>query len=825
MYRHAWMLAAPLVFGLLCGPLEAQTVNLLQNPQFDFHSFNNSRNASPSVYSSGYVACWNADSYGDITVTTVSHLDGFRPAVFARNLVAIKPGKRFYQFMLLPEVGLRHGDQASLFVYGQQKAPDSLRASVTVLKIESQTGTWKPTDFGCSDSRTFQKHGRGELVKANAVSATSGADNAFQLKVEACDIPGKIVQKNESGDDQINSIALQATFENLGQEDVWVYAPCLVKGPKAVAGDLPVLRPVPTAYTGIPRTIRKLWRGEPLHIIVMGSSIDRGSANPPLYPYDENPDSPKYKQPLGDRDFDGSVVGRPDLTDTFGWWQHYFDWAGRLRLELMRKFSYTPDKLCLNFMARDGSSVSEAMTGLADYCSLAVPCAPESNGQKSGKTWQELYPGLFSRPQGPGPDLILFGSGANQKTDEPDEGAIYEATIRWVQQRYPDCEFLFCMWQNGRTYTANTGHLMELALNYQIPFLDLGDRIDQLFSYSNRYALCTDGGHPEAAAHYVWFKTVEQAFEVADPIARGEAQLRLPRRLYPTSYNWEGEIKTYDTKSPRLKGNMLVLDDSQVTTWVTVPPDDKPESFVDGEKKRLTRNSPSRDGRSCAFTVGKLSLGDRHVLEMTSTNSKINVADCRVCPGRQFFPVDSKLWNLAGKPVTDFASEWGAPYGSKQVVLPTGSVIEIDAAGTDLALAWVDSAQGGSFKVTIDGQERGTVATNAPFKDRAGKEYFLENRQGFRDLGFGLHNVRLEVTAGQVAVLGLFTYDTRSGRVPQRDLTGLAAAGETVTLTPPCRVRPVVTCSGGLTCAPQDVTTSAVKFGGAGTGSYRIEGE
>ncbi|MDB5392148.1 MAG: hypothetical protein JWM11_7794 [Planctomycetaceae bacterium] len=32
--------------------------------------------------------------------------------------------------------------------------------------------------------------------------------------------------------------------------------------------------------------MQKLWRGEPLHIIVMGSSIDRGSANPRMALYD-----------------------------------------------------------------------------------------------------------------------------------------------------------------------------------------------------------------------------------------------------------------------------------------------------------------------------------------------------------------------------------------------------------------------------------------------------------------------------------------------------------------------------------------------------------
>lgn len=815
---------AILLSGAAAGLAEAQTMNLLLNPGFDFHSFANSRNASPQVYSAGYVAGWNSDAYGDITVSTAPHVPAVRPVVFVRNLVAIKPGKRLYQFILLPEVGLRHGDQVSLSVHGQQQAPDSLIATIRVLKVDSQTGTWKPSDYGCGDTREFPRHGRGELVTATARSAPSGPASAFQLKVEGCDIPGHVVQENVSGDDQINTVGLEVELRNVGPEEVWVYAPCLVKGPVAHS-DRPELRRLPTYYTGIPRTIRKLWRGEPLHILVMGSSIDRGSANPPLYPYDEDPTSPTFKQPRGDRDFDGEVVGRPDLTDTFGWWQHYFAWAGRLRVELLRKFDLTPDKICLNYMARDSSSISEAMTGLAEYCSLSVSCAPEANGQKAGKTWQELYPGLFQRPQGPGPDLILFGSGANIKTDEPDEGAVYEAAIRWVQQHYPDCEFLFCMWQRQRRYTANTGHLMELALNYQIPFLDLGDRLDQLAAYANNYALCTDGGHPQAAAHYIWFRTVEQAFEVADPLAAGQPQLLLPRRLYPTSYHWEGEVRTYEAGSPRLHGNLLVLDDSQVTTWATVVEEDKPETLVDGQKGRLTRNSPQRDLRSCSFTAGRFALGDRHILELTGAHSRLNAADCRVCPGRQSIPVDSRQWDLGGRQVTDFPSAWGAPYGSKQVLLAAGPALQVDAVGTDVAVAWAEAPDGGVFRVLVDGEERLRVTANVPYVEASGQQHYLENRRAVRGLPYGVHRVRLEPLAGQVAILGLFAYDTRPSDEATRELTGLAAPGDVVQFTPPFRARPLVFCTGGLACEPDDVTPGQVTFGGVGRGQYRVIGE
>jgi len=826
---------SPCLLLALLLPISAKAdtpVNLLLNSQFDFHCCDNSRTARAACYSAGYVACWNSEAYGDITVTTAPHVESVKLQVFTRNIVAIKPGKHLYQIVFLPEVGLRHGDQVSLSVFGQQKAPDSLRASVHVMKIDSQTGTWKPSDFGMGDTREFPKHSRGELVKAKSYSATSGAANDFELRLEKCAIPGKFIHKNESSDEQINSIALMVEFENVSKDaDALIYAPTLVKGgvpasAEATAGKqapaLQELRRPPTLYRGIPRTMRKLWRGEPIHILLMGSSIDRGSANPPMCLYEEDPASPKFKQPLAQDVFDGDLIGRPDLTATVGRWQHYFAWGGRLRTELLRKFNYTPDKLLLNYMACDGSCISEATSGLADYASLSLPPNPETNGQPAGKTWPEMYPGLFDRPQGPGPDLILFGSGANEKTDTPEEGAIFEATIRWMQQRYPDCEFLFCMWQNVRGYTPNTGHLMELALNYQIPFVDMGDRIDQLMNYANRYALCPADGHPQAAGHYLWFKSLEQAFEVADPVESGIAQKYLPKRLYPTAYGWEGEIVKYDDPSPRLVGNMMILDDTTVNAWGTVP--DKATALVDGEKRRDPRTMAARNVRNSMFTYGKLSLGDRHVLELTGEGAKITAADCKLCPNREVFPVDSPRWTLGTKKPEPFASKWGGPFGDKQVRLQPGESISIWAAGTDLALAYVDDAQGGKLKVTVDEAAPVEIAANVPYKDATGKEVFMENRKGLRNLGYGLHRVTVEATDGPVAVLGLFTYDTRSGDTGRR-ITGMAAPGQTIRFTPPFKVRPLVLGYGGLVVKPEDIASREVKFGGTAAGTFEAIGE
>ncbi|MBN1343537.1 MAG: hypothetical protein JXQ73_12690 [Phycisphaerae bacterium] len=806
--------------------------NLLVNSSFDFHAFNNHRLGERECFSSNNVAFWNTDAWGDVTVVRESHVDAkIRPAFCAHNLVSISPGKRFWQFFSLPEAGLAHGERISLVAFGHQTAPKALRARLEIMKLDSEDGTWRPADFGMGDKRTFPKHARGELVVAKRYEAASDKTGTVELRIDGAEIIGRFHEGNASRSDDVNTIGVRVEFRNASDKDpVWVYAPCLRGADKALPR-LPERRMKVAYYRHIPRTIQKLWKGQAIHVLVMGSSIDRGSANPPMYLYDEDPDSPKFKQPLSERTFEPRRVDRPDLEGYVGWWQHYFSYSGRLRLELMRKFNLPVEKICLNVMACDGSCVGEAHSGLADYCGLRLPPDPGGNGHQHGKRWDELYPELFARPEGPGPDLVIFGSGANEKTDTPDEVAVFEGAIRWIQRHYPHCEFLFCMFQNAGAYTPNTGDLQALSLRYQIPFLDYGRVADEVTRWCNRFALVPADGHPQAACHYLWFKQLEKAFECWDPVLPGQAQRQLPERAHANTYGWEGDVITCDAKSGRLKGGKFVFEDTAVNCWAKIGKDAgqgdkaKPEPYVDGVKFDTRYGMAARDIRNSTFRHGRCRLGDRHVLEIANPGAKLVCVDAKVCPDRRYLGVNDPRWRLGGAEVVEFKSEWGAPYGARQVMLSPGKAIGIDAVCTDVSVAYVDAPKAGTLKVSVDGVERLVQPANVPFLDVAKGEHFMENRKGILGLGFGLHVIRVEAVGAPVGVLGVFTYDSRSNRRLERRLIGQAAAGQTVSFSLPFKVRPMVICHGGLAVQTEDITRRNVTFSGRGVGGYEVIGE
>ncbi|MBN2309571.1 MAG: hypothetical protein JXR94_11400, partial [Candidatus Hydrogenedentes bacterium] len=417
-----------------------------------------------------------------------------------------------------------------------------------------------------------------------------------------------------------------------------------------------------------------------------------------------------------------------------------------------------------------------------------------------------------------------FGSGANEKTDTPDEVAVFEGMIHWIQRRYPNTEFLFCQFQNAGSYTPNTGDLEALALRYQIPVLDYGKTADEVTRWCNRYALVPADGHPQAVAHYLWFKQLEKAFECWSPVLPGQAQLQLPERAHANTYGWEGEMRTYGPDSGRLVGGKFVFDDTAINCWGTADEGD-PVPFVDGEELSSRRKYASRDIRNSMFRHGRCRLGDRHVLELKGNGARLTAVDAKICPNRVFFGVDHPLWGLRKRRISTFNSDWGAPYGAKQVVLAPGCPIAIDVVCTDLSVAYVDAPDGGTIVASVDGSERLRQPTNLPFVDIDGAEHYMENRKGVLGLAYGLHSVRLEAVDGPVAVLGLFTYDSRPNHAQERRVTGLATAGDTIALTPPFKARPVVLCGGRLEVRPEDVTATAVEFSGRGTGVYEIIGE
>ncbi len=804
--------------------LESNSANLLLNSNFDFHAFSSHREGRAGSFSSHNTAFWNTESWGDIETIRESHVsDKIRPEFSTHNIVAIRPGKKIWQFFTLPEAGLAHNDQLMLSVHGYQKKGNQIKARIMLMKLDSEDGMWSPKDFGMKRSATYPRHSRGEMVVAKEYFGFDENVGRTSILIENAVIEGKVSMGNLSSSTDINTIGVRVEFENIDKEDtVYIYSPKLsLTGPNRV--ETSGYREMSSYYKHIPRTIQKLWKGEPIHIMVMGSSIDVGSANPPMYLYDEDASSGTFKQPMAEGLFDATKINRPDLDGYFGEWKHYFTYSGRLKRELMRKFNLTSDQICLNFMACGGSSVGEAHSGLKEYCSLSIPPDPNSNGHKKGRTWENLYPELFARAEGPRPDLIIFGSGANEKTDTPDEVAVFEGTIRWIQRHYPNTEFLFCQFQNFGGYTPNTGDLQALSLRYQIPYIDYSKTSDDLIRWSNRYVLVPSDGHPQASAHYIWFKQIEKAFECWDPIETGQAQLQLPERVHENSYGWEGEMVSFDSTSSRIRKNRFIFEDNAINCWGRVD-NEPPEPYVDGIQLHSRRSSPNRDIRNSMFRYGRTRLGDRHILEIKGANSTLTHVDSKINPNRRFFPMDNLNWKANGIKILEFSSEWGTPYGSKMITLMPGEFVEIDVLCTDLSVAYVDNPEGGVLEVYVDDELRLSQASNIGFVDTDNNVNFLENRKGILNLGFGLHKVRLEAKQKHINVLGIFSYDSRPNLDSERRITGLASGGEVMEFSLPFKARPLVICSSGLSVETENISKTNVRFSGD-YGSFEIIGE
>jgi hypothetical protein len=479
-------------------------------------------------------------------------------------------------------------------------------------------------------------------------------------------------------------------------------------------------------------------------------------------------------------------------------------------------------------MACDGSSVGEAHSGLKQYCELLIPPDGGWNAHVAGKSWKELYPGLFSRPEGPRPDLVIFGSGANEKTDAPDECAVFEGMIRYIQKNYPGVEFLGCMYQNKGGYTPNPADMQALAMRYQFPFVDFGIINDRLTRWINPNAIGNNDGHPQAAVHYIWFKQLERAFECAGPVVSGFPQLHLPERVMQTTYNWEGEMARYLEGDKRfIRPNIVILDDSAFNCWASpekTPPKGKegPRGvvFIDGLRNTVYARRAYRyiNPRNSFYRHGRLSFGDRHVVEL-SADYKFNGIDCKRSPKRYYTGVESKLFKGITK-VQPYASQTGFPYGRFVTVLKPGESCQVALAGNGFSVAWVDTPKGGILQAEVDGRKCFETAANVPYVSQTKEKFFMENRKGISGLPYGVHTITLKAAKAPVTVMGIFAYDMRSNTSWQKVIHGTADNNE-FKFEPAFNAVPLIDCRGSLKV--KSVTREKAVF--SGTGTFTAAGE
>ena len=106
------------------------------------------------------------------------------------------------------------------------------------------------------------------LQKNTTTSVTN--KGSVELIIKNAEIIGKTSIGNKSGSKDINTIGIQVEFENSDMsETAWVYSPKLTVA-RSFSPALAEDRKMEPNYRYIPRTIQKLWKGEPIHIISNG---------------------------------------------------------------------------------------------------------------------------------------------------------------------------------------------------------------------------------------------------------------------------------------------------------------------------------------------------------------------------------------------------------------------------------------------------------------------------------------------------------------------------------------------------------------------------
>ena len=676
--------------------------------------------------------------------------------------VMLRPGGRISQFIALTDLGKSlRGESLSLAVEARQPVHGNVRAALSLMGMESEGGTWTPDELGdFEDSSRFYRHGRGELIRLGSVHAVSPAsEGSFRIAAEGLLVDWHFEHESKvtSGDFR-NAVGILVEFENTGSEPVLLCEPVLTVGAKA--GDAFVTgRALPDLSRQIPRTMAKLIAGEPIHILTLGSSIDRGSANPRLYLYEENPCSPAFKRPImHDRPFKADAVERPDLKGYIGWFQHYFMCTGRLRLELMDRFDVPVDRILLNVMACDGSSIGESHCAFSEYTGFLNPPAANENGHADGDLrWEEIYPRHFANGRIPPPDLVVFGSGHNARIDHPDEAAVFEGAIRWFQRHYPDVEFLNAMWIREPD-DGLVKSMPALCSHYGIPYLDIAGMIQGLRESCNKFAVMPDGGHPQAGAHYLWFKQLEKAFEVVSPLAAPKPQKRLPPRWNKYSYLWEGDMRTIEAPGDRIVGKTrFIVAEGPFNLWAEHDDKEAMTIAINGKIDKGASNHPKRSSRNASFLYGRLDPGERYVIEVMGNKPRIHAFDEKTAPGKITIPAGDAGWQCDA-PAEPFDSAWGHPYGDKVYSLCTGEIAVVEAEGDVLSVDWLDQRGGGTFAVCVDGKKAWEQTTGEPFVTQDGESHWMENRRAIRGLAPGRHRLEIRILNGEVDIIAAGFY-------------------------------------------------------------------
>lgn len=103
-------------------------------------------------------------------------------------------------------------------------------------------------------------------------------------------------------------------------------------------------------------------------------------------------------------------------------------------------------------------------------------------------------------------DLAILCFGQNDKDDPfPEE---YEAVIRSILNRNPDCCIISILESSQRTYTKKMQDLLELAEYYDIPVADTIAAFEESgFSYDN---LSSDGVHPNEQGQEIYFSLLNR---------------------------------------------------------------------------------------------------------------------------------------------------------------------------------------------------------------------------------------------------------------------------------------------------------------------------